>query len=74
MEFKEDFLEEAMEGALGLKSGTASTIAHFAGRPWVNHSLFSRISFLLLKIRSSKITYKILFIVITIAPFIKCLP
>lgn len=74
MELRDYFLEEAMEGARGLKSITVSTIAHFSGRPWVSHSLFSRISFLLLKIWSSKITYKVLSIAITIAPFIKCLP
>lgn len=64
----EDYLEELVEGALGLESGTA--IAHFAVSPWVSHCL-SWISSLLLKIWNLKKIFKVLSIVVTIAPFIK---
>lgn len=73
MELREDSPEEARKGTLGLESGAAFTIAHFAVRPWVSHPL-SRISVLLLKTWSSKkMISKVLSIVETIAPFIKCL-
>lgn len=70
MELREDSLEDAMKGALGLESGASSTVAHFAVSAWVGHCL-SRIYFLLLKMWNLKMIFKVLPIVVIAAPLIK---
>ena len=59
-----------MKGALGLESAASSTAAHLAVRAWVGHCL-SRIYFLLLKMWNLKMIFKVLSVVVTVAPFIK---